>query len=146
VPERKYWIVVAEDNPADVFLVQTALEQASVECELTVLPEGEAAMEFLAGLNAEGAACPDLILLDLNLPRYTGEEILTRLRASPICGSIPVVVLTSSDSPADREHMSRLGASFYFQKPNTLDSFLELGELVRAVLEGRTPVLAPVVQ
>jgi DNA-binding response OmpR family regulator len=77
---------------------------------------------------------PHLVLLDLNLPRRSGDQILQHLRHSDRCKDIPVVVVTSSDSPRDKAEMSRLGATRYFRKPSRLDEFMRLGPLVRELV------------
>ncbi len=83
----------------------------------------------------EAADCPDLVLLDLNLPRATGSRVLTRIRQSPRCAVTPIIIITSSDSPLDRENSASLGATGYFQKPGDLAGFMQLGRVVREALE-----------
>lgn len=80
-------------------------------------------------------ACPDLVLLDLNLPKVSGEAVLERVRLSPKCGAAKVFIISSSDAPTDRERAMKLGASDYFRKPSNLAQFIELGPKVRAMLE-----------
>jgi CheY-like chemotaxis protein len=79
-------------------------------------------------------SAPSLALLDLNLPRANGNRILTRIRQSPRAGSIPIIIVTSSDSPLDRDAAAKLGASGYFQKPGDLAGFMQLGQVVRDAL------------
>jgi CheY-like chemotaxis protein len=79
-----------------------------------------------------------VVLLDLNLPRKGGARVLERIRQSPECAGVPVVVVTSSDSPGDKKQASRLGATRYFQKPLDLMEFMKLGPLVREVLNSRS--------
>jgi DNA-binding response OmpR family regulator len=76
-----------------------------------------------------------LLLLDLNVPRRTGDEVLRRIKRSPKCANIPVIVITSSDSREDRQKASELGADEYFRKPSNLTEFLELGKLVRRLTQ-----------
>jgi CheY-like chemotaxis protein len=78
--------------------------------------------------------CPDLLLLDLHLPKRNGREVLKHLRASERCGQTPVVVLTSSDSPSDRPEVENNAAVRYFRKPSSLGEFMQLGVIVRAVI------------
>lgn len=78
--------------------------------------------------------CPDLVLLDLNLPRATGSRVLTRIRQSRRCEATPIIIITSSDSPLDRENSANLGATDYFQKPGDLAGFMQLGRIVRDAL------------
>jgi CheY-like chemotaxis protein len=85
-------------------------------------------------IDAGEMPCPDVVLLDLNLPRRNGTEVLARIRESPSCGQVPVIVVTSSNARRDRETMVRLGASEYFHKPSDYDGFMSLGEVVRRVV------------
>ena len=80
------------------------------------------------------APCPDLILLDINMPRYRGGEILRHLRASPRCGKSLVLVVTSSDSERDQHEMERLGTNGYFRKPSEFAEFMKLGQVARELL------------
>ena len=82
----------------------------------------------------ESVPRPSLLLLDLNLPRRSGTEVLQRLRQSPTCGNIPVVILTSSDAPKDRESAEQLAADCYFRKPSDLNEFLKIREIVDGLL------------
>jgi CheY-like chemotaxis protein len=77
---------------------------------------------------------PHLFLLDLNLPKKTGGQILERVRQSPRCGQIPVVILTSSDSQRDKAQAANLNATGYFRKPSRLDDFMKLGPYIRDLL------------
>lgn len=124
-------VLLVEDNAADVFLVREAIREQDMPFELHVVADGEKAVRFFDQLDADATLpCPNFMLLDLNLPRLTGDEVLARVRSSGKCANIPVVVLTSSDSPADRERALRLGADEYFRKPCSLDEFMQLGKLV----------------
>lgn len=128
-------ILLIEDAEPDVFLVREALKNAGLDFELNVLDDGEKAIDFIDELDRyRGANCPHLVLLDLNLPRRSGDQILQHLRHSDRCKDIPVVVVTSSDSPRDKAEMSRLGATRYFRKPSRLDEFMRLGPLVRELV------------
>jgi len=127
------FILLAEDNQADVYLVRKSLEEHGVGHELRTVKDGEDALRLIAEMGS-GIRCPELVLLDLNLPKVGGSEVLERLRENPECAHVPVIVLTSSDSPDDRGDTVRLGARAYFRKPMQLDAFLQLGELVRRIL------------
>lgn len=126
----RFRIFVAEDNEADVLLVQTALEEAGLDFELQVCSEGDEVVRRLEQIGAGEAPPPDLLLLDLNLPKYSGEEILERFRQNAKCASIPAIVITSSNSPRDRARADALGAT-YFRKSADLAEFMKLGELIR---------------
>jgi CheY-like chemotaxis protein len=134
--DRLITILLAEDNPGDVFLVRRALEKQGMNFDLMVVEDGQAALHYLDRVDADlTLACPELALLDLNLPRATGSRILLRIRQSPRCAAIPVIVVTSSDSPLDHEAAEKLGANQYFQKPGDLASFMQLGAIVKRLLD-----------
>ena len=119
-------IFLAEDNIADVYLIREALDQAGLKYSLDVAENGERASNLLHEFTPDFQ--PNLIVLDLNLPRVTGSELLALIKASQVLKDIPVVIFTSSDSPHDRAEISRLGASRYLRKPSNLDEFLAMGE------------------
>ena len=121
--------MVAEDNPADVYLLREALGQQQEDVELTVVIDGEEALDYIdARGRYRGTPRPDLFVLDLNLPKSDGSDVLKRIREKPELASVPVVVLTSSDSPKDRHTASTLGAASFLTKPSDLDQFLALGK------------------
>ena len=130
--------MVIEDNPNDVFLVREALTAHGLKVDLQVFEDGEAAIAFVQQLDAEDTrACPSLVLLDVNLPRADGFEVLRCLRSSTKCGGIPVIVMTSSAAVADRTTATALHADAYFQKPSSYDVFLKLGALAQQMLGGQ---------
>ncbi len=138
----KLMLLLVEDNPADVFLVREALREEGLDCDLQVVDDGEQAIQFFERVEAGRQAPPDLLLLDLNVPRIGGEQVLERVRRTQPCARIIVVVITSSDSPRDRQKASDLGADEYFRKPANLDEFMALGKLVRRVAEKRHGAVA----
>lgn len=130
-------VLLVEDNPADINLVEEALDEAHLDCRLHIIRDGMRAIEFLERLDAEpDHPPPDVVLLDLNLPNIGGEEVLKRVRMSPKCERVKVLIISSSDVPADRERLMKLGASDYFRKPSDLAQFMFLGVKVRAMIEG----------
>lgn len=130
-------VLLVEDNPADADLVEVAFAEARLDCSLSVIRDGLQAADLIERLDADPSRpCPDMILLDLNLPKVTGMELLSKLRSSPRCRNTKVLVISSSNAPADRERSIKLGASDYFRKPSDLDQFMKLGPLVRTLLEG----------
>ena len=132
---RKRQILIAEDNRADVFLIREALQRARIDAEIYVAEDGEQAIRYLERAGRQATPVPDLVLLDINLPRYKGGDILRQLRrGGPSAGAI-VMVVTSSNSPADREEMNGLGADAYFRKPSDYGEFMKLGSIVRDLLE-----------
>jgi CheY-like chemotaxis protein len=117
-------LLLVEDNPADVRLVQEALKNASVPVQLSVARDGVEALEFL---RREGkflsAPRPKLVLLDLNLPRKNGREVLSEIKTDPELKRIPVVVMTTSTAPQDIDKSYSLNANCYVTKPAELDDF-----------------------
>jgi len=137
--DTPYRIWIAEDNPADVYLIEEALRRHEFTYRLTTADNGEDMLDMIAKLDREPSEiCPDIFLIDLNLPRRSGDEILDRLRHSSRCAQVPAIVITSSDSPQDRARARELGASFYFRKPADLERFMAIGEIVRKFLETQT--------
>lgn len=127
-----------EDNPADVGLVQEALYEHQVRYNLTVLSDGERALELIDRLDREKMDCPDLVLLDLKLPKKGGFEVLERMRTSVQCARVPVVILTSSNAQEDRALAAKLGVTKYIRKPDRLDDFLKIGGVLKAILTDTT--------
>jgi CheY-like chemotaxis protein len=131
-------ILLAEDNEGDVMLVERALTEHRIAHELHVVKDGDEALEFLERMGGAGAPpCPDLLLLDLNLPKVDGPQVLQTFRKHPACAETPVVVVTSSNAPADRKRLDDLGATAYFRKPFDLSEFMRLGDVVREVVGRR---------
>jgi CheY-like chemotaxis protein len=128
-------ILLAEDSELDAFLVEQALTQHQIPHHLHIVDDGGLALQYLRdmGKNSD-TPCLDLMLLDLNLPSAGGPEILNALRKHPTCPGMPVIVVTSSDAARDRAEVAKLGISCYFRKPIDLDSFMELGKIVRDVI------------
>ena len=120
-------VLLVEDSPGDVRLTREAFKDAKVLINLNVASDGVEAMAFLnhEGNNAN-APRPDLILLDLNLPKKDGREVLAELKESPALKSIPVVILTTSESEADIHGSYQHHANCYITKPVDLDGFLKV--------------------
>lgn len=127
-------IILVEDNPADADLVSEALAEAQVECDLRVLSNGKKALEYVNAVDEDEQPCPDLVLLDLNLPLVNGEDILKHIRRSKRCADVKVLVVTSSNAVRDRQMAMKLGATDYFRKPSSLAQYMELGPKVRDLL------------
>jgi CheY-like chemotaxis protein len=123
-------VLVVEDNPADVYLIRSALAEYSINAEIEVVSDGERARAAVAEFQSEAQGWPDIVLLDINLPKIDGLELLQRLAAAPC----PIIVMSSSQSPADRQRALDHGAACYFWKPTDLDGFLRLGEIVSNLL------------
>jgi CheY-like chemotaxis protein len=117
-----------EDNPGDVRLMREALaSHGHAEAALKVVEDGEQALSFLARRTPySDAPRPDLIFLDLNLPRRDGREVLHEIKSSEALKRIPVIVLTTSDADADVRRVYELQANCYIQKPTDLDEYLSV--------------------
>ena len=127
-----------EDSKADIFLVRESIAQARIAAEFQEVSDGEKAINFLSQLEDDASLpCPDLIILDINLPRKPGRAVLAHLRKCARSGSIPVLIVTSSNSDRDREEMESLGTRAYFRKPSEYDEFMKLGDLVGSLLTSR---------
>jgi CheY-like chemotaxis protein len=126
-------ILLVEDNPADVRLTREALKEAKVLNTLHVVEDGMAALEFLRKRDQyAGSPAPDLILLDLNLPRKDGREVLAEIKQDENLKRIPVVVLTTSRADEDIVRSYNLHANAYVTKPVDLKQFLDV---IRAIEE-----------
>jgi CheY-like chemotaxis protein len=123
-----------EDNPADVRLVRAALEEHGVAGELIVFRDGAKAIQFIEEIESGSGSCPDMMIVDLNLPKCPGREVLKCRDGSGKLRNVPVVVLSSSDAAQDRDDSTRLGANLYLRKPSRLDDFLRLGATFREML------------
>jgi CheY-like chemotaxis protein len=132
-------ILVIEDNASDVFLLDRALKQQDLRFELIHLLSGGEALAFIRRQGAyKDAAAPHLILVDLNLSKYTGEDILREIRSSPHLGGVPVCVWSSSRSRRDEALLKELGVTQFITKPSGLDQFMEIGKIVKDLLAGAT--------
>jgi CheY-like chemotaxis protein len=121
---RAIEVLLIEDDPGDVLMTREAFEDAKVANNLCVVSDGEDAMAFLRGEGVHAdAPRPDLVLLDLNLPRVDGREVLEQIKNDPELRSIPVVVLTTSESEDDILHSYSLHANAYVTKPVDFDRF-----------------------
>jgi two-component system, chemotaxis family, response regulator Rcp1 len=124
-------ILLVEDNPGDVRLTKEALKEGKILNNLSVVPDGVEALAFLRRENPyENAPRPELILLDLNLPKKDGREVLAEIKEDPSLKMIPVVVLTSSAAEQDIVKSYNLHANCYITKPVDLDQFIEVVQSV----------------
>jgi two-component system, response regulator len=118
-------ILIVDDSPEDVLLIKRGLTAAVPNAELKVAQDGEEAYRLLFGL-APGSRLPNLILLDIKLPRMTGPELLTEIRAEPTLDFVPVVMLTSSVDLMDMGKCYKLRANSFLQKSIDFDEFMEI--------------------
>jgi DNA-binding response OmpR family regulator len=127
-------IVLVEDNETDVLLVRRALAHYGIDCDMERWADGELAEAAILGWQSK----PSLVLMDLNLPRVDGFELLHLIRSRPELDGVRVAILTSSRSAADMRKARELGADAYIIKPPSLESFLsEVGTMIRELLRGR---------
>ena len=133
-------ILVIEDNASDVFLLERALKNQNFKFELVHLLDGGEALAFIRqeGAYAE-TPLPNLILMDLHLSKYTGEEILREIRAAKHLAGIPVCAWSSSQSRRDQALLTELGVARFITKPSGLDQFMEIGAILKGMLATPTP-------
>lgn len=118
-----------------MFLIQQAIEAVKLPVTIHVVSDGNQAVQFFDRADADASVpCPALVLLDINLPKKHGGDVLKYLRQSRRCAKALVLVVSTSDSTQDREQMKSLGADGYFRKPSEYDAFMKLGEMVKLLL------------
>lgn len=124
-------ILLVEDNAGDARLVVEAVQMSRVRGQVQVVEDGAAALAFLRceGIYAT-APRPDLILLDLNLPKKDGWAVLAEVKAAPTLQHIPVVILTGTQTECDKQHTYDLGVAAYCVKPRELDDYLSLVQTI----------------
>jgi two-component system, chemotaxis family, response regulator Rcp1 len=122
-------VLLVEDNLADIELVREALSAIELRYVLHIATDYEQARDYVQSISAE-TICPDILLMDLNLPKGSGLELLRLFRARPDCQHTPVIVVSSSNAVRDRERAAQLGAMHYFRKPTDFQEFMKLGPLI----------------
>jgi two-component system, chemotaxis family, response regulator Rcp1 len=128
-------VLVVEDNESDIFLIREAISMANFPVVVQVVNDGEAAIRFFERADADTSIpCPAVVILDINLPKKQGGEVLKHMRQSHRCRQALVVVVSTSKSVQDREQMESLGANQYFSKPSDYDEFMRLGAIVKSLL------------
>lgn len=136
-------ILLVEDNPADVKLIRLALQSKGIVSEITHFDDGLEVVEALFPKEtASSFPVPDLVLLDLNMPRVDGLELLRKFRENERFKQVLIAICTSSSSPQDQEDAMSLGANAYIRKPIELEPFLnDVGQAVKEILDRRKPAL-----
>lgn len=127
---KRLEILLVEDSPSDVRLIREALKETPANLELTLARDGIEAMDYLHKSISGAVLRPDLVLLDLNLPRKNGREVLAEIKASPELRHIPVLVMTSSHADEDISDAYSLNANCYITKPSDLNDYVNV---VRAI-------------
>ena len=117
--------------------MREALEEHGVQGELIIISDGEDAVRFIETLDTESVACPHLVIIDLNLPKVSGFEVLKTMRRSVRCQDATTLILSSSDMQREKEQAIRLGASLYIRKPLRLQEFFKLGGVFKSILQNQ---------
>jgi CheY-like chemotaxis protein len=135
-PTKNLTILMADDDPDDFFLARDAFKETGQVSDFLLVVDGEELMDYLYRrgkfTSLENSPLPSLILLDLNMPRKNGREVLAEIKQDPVLHRIPVVVFTTSTDETDILYCQRLGASCYFTKPST---FEELVNMMKTLVE-----------
>ena len=144
---NKQAFLLAEDSENDVFLMQRAFEVAGVRNPLFVVSDGDEAVSFLKGeghYNRETHPLPLVVLLDLNLPRKSGFEVLKWIRAQPTLRRLVVIILTASSRAADADRAYDLGANFYLTKPGKFEELVTMAQCLHEWVQlNHFPTLTP---
>jgi CheY-like chemotaxis protein len=140
---RPVWVMVIEDNPADVKLLRMALDTAQFAYEMTVIADGADALAVFEGMRHDSSTVPDIAVLDLNLPKYDGLEVLEAVRSNPRLAAMPMAVLTSSSSPQEKARIEIFELVTYIRKPSELDQYLSVGPMIRDFLIASRPRATP---
>ena len=126
-------VLLVEDNEADVELVREALICSELQHVMEVAADFEEGREHIERMGVN-QPCPDVLLMDLNLPKGSGLELLRLLREQPQRSQVPVVVVSSSNAPSDRARAAEYGVADYFRKPSDIDEFMKLGAVVKSIV------------
>lgn len=128
-PEAAIRVLIIEDNPVDLYFIREALKAAELNCEPIAVDDGDPALRFLRQDSPyQQERPPDLVVLDLNLKRVDGREVLSYIRSTPALRAIPVAIVSSS--PADIVGGENLGADCYIRKPSDMEAFLGIGKAI----------------
>jgi CheY-like chemotaxis protein len=128
MPSEALEILLAEDDEGQAFLVQRNLERAGISNRVTRVVDGQQALDFIHGVGrfaARETAGPLLVILDINMPRIDGIEVLTNLKSNKDTARLPVIMLTTTDDPREIERCYELGCNVYITKPVEYDHFVE---------------------
>ena len=129
--EKKINILLIEDNQDDVFLIEMAAKECNINGSFVIANNGKTALVILEEIMTGKRNPPDMILLDVNLPKVTGLEVLKHIKNGETTCSIPIVVFTSSDSMADMKYCYENGADLFIRKPNNINGFREIIQYIK---------------
>lgn len=129
--DRPIEILLVEDNPGDVYLLQEGFKECQLPHRLQVVSDGGKALAFLHGLAADARAVrPDLMVLDLHLPCKNGWEVLAEMKEIPALHSLPVILLSECLAPRDEERRAALRPNLCLQKPGTLEAYFRMAQVI----------------
>ncbi len=132
--QRKSRILIIDDSEADLFLVKEALRREGLDCDIVSITDGAQAIAFLCGPDASN--CPDCILLDINLPKVGGDQVLRTIREHAPTADVPILVWSSSLRTETDSLKDQTGPAIFMEKPTELREFLAIGAKIRALLDG----------
>ena len=128
-------VLLVEDNPTDVYVIKRILDETRLNLHVQIAQDGQEALQYFDNLaRDESSPCPAVVLLDLNIPKVGGFDVLRKIRSTLRCVQTPVIIVTSSNAQEDRITAEQLKADAYFRKPADLRAYMELGRLVRRIL------------
>ena len=136
--QRKSRILIIDDNEADLFLVKEAVRREGLDCDIVSITDGAQAVAFLCGPDA-AANCPDCILLDINLPKIGGDQVLKTIREHGPTADVPILVWSSSLRTETDSLRDNSGRAIFMEKPTELREFLAVGATIRSLLESAAP-------
>jgi two-component system, chemotaxis family, response regulator Rcp1 len=128
---RTLELLIVEDNPGDVRLLEEAFRELRADVNIQVAKDGAEALELVQAAQRPAMRQPDLILLDLNLPKVNGHDVLVRIKTNPSTCRIPVIVLTSSRAESDVRRAYESHANAYLKKPSTLDGLMSAAQDIK---------------
>lgn len=131
-----YFIIVAEDDPGDLFLLQEAINAQKIPYGISSVKNGPELLHLVEDVCTKAnRPNPDLIILDWTLPKSDASEMLQEMRNSELCANTPILVLTSSSFSETRVQAFQSGATCFIQKPTDLDEYLKIGEIIQNLLQ-----------
>jgi len=133
--QRKSRILIIDDSEADLFLVKEALRREGLDCDIVSITDGAQAIAFLCGPGT-AANCPDCILLDINLPKVGGDQVLRTIREHAPTADVPILVWSSSLRTETDSLKDQTGPAIFMEKPTELREFLAIGAKIRGLLDG----------